>query len=475
MTNAFVYMLSISRLFVLVLIFSINSRAQPAGNRADFSGPLRVSANHRYLVQANGQPFFYLGDTAWELVHRLNRTDAEDYLRKRAEQGFTVIQAVALAELDGLNTPNANGDKPLLNNDPTTPNEAYFKHVDFVIDRAAELGLVIGLLPTWGDKLFKNSWGAGPEIFNPTNARTYGQWIGNRYRNRHNIIWILGGDRQPRDDSNDLAVWRAMAAGIEQGVGGPDKALMSYHPQPLPAEAGGSGKWFQNDSWFDFSMHQTGHCRDAAVYNNVTASYIQKPIKPTMDAEPIYEDHPVCFNAKDLGTSNAYDVRRSAYLALLAGAHGHTYGCHPVWQMAAPGREPVNGPHYTWRDALDLPGANQMKYVRRLFTARPVLDRIPDQAMLIERNEEPASRIQASRGTDYVFVYSTAGRPFTILLGRIAGKTLTAGWFNPRTGEWKQIDSIKNQRQHRFTPPTSGYGQDWVLTLDDSSRNYPAF
>jgi len=145
------------RLLILLLL-SIGSQAKSTLSQPpDFTGPLRVSDNRHYLVQANGKPFFYLGDTAWELFHRLNRDETERYLRKRTEQGFTVIQAVALAELDGLNTPNANGDKPLLDNDPTKPNETYFRHVDFVIDKAAELGLVIGLLPTWGDKLFKST------------------------------------------------------------------------------------------------------------------------------------------------------------------------------------------------------------------------------------------------------------------------------------------------------------------------------
>ncbi|MFN3422021.1 MAG: DUF4038 domain-containing protein, partial [Armatimonadota bacterium] len=82
--------------------------------------------NRRFLVTEKGQPFFYLADTAWELFHRLNREEAETYLKDRAQKGFTVIQAVVLAELDGLNTPNAYGQKPLHNNDPTQPNEAYF-------------------------------------------------------------------------------------------------------------------------------------------------------------------------------------------------------------------------------------------------------------------------------------------------------------------------------------------------------------
>ncbi|WP_461098887.1 glycoside hydrolase family 140 protein [Spirosoma luteolum] len=457
-------------LLFLLLLSACFGQAQ---SRPDLRGPLRVSANGRYLVQADGAPFVYLGDTAWEVFHRLDRAEADWYLQRRAEQGFTVIQAVALAELDGLNTPNALGDRPLLNNDPTTPNEAYFRHVDYVIDKAAALGLVIGLLPTWGDKLFKASWGAGPEIFTPDNAFTYGRWIGNRYKNRSNLIWILGGDRLPRDGSTDLAVWRAMARGIEAGVGAPDRALISFHPQPLPVDAGGSGKWFQRDAWFDFSMHQTGHCRDTPVYDYIQTSYRNQPTKPTMDAEPIYEDHPVCFNARDLGTSSAYDVRKSAYLALMAGAHGHTYGCHPVWQFAAPGREPVNGPHVGWRDALDLPGANQMQYVRRLLMARPLLDRVPDQSMLLNPHTPPAERVQASRGRDYALIYSAAGKPFTVVLGKLAGKVLTATWFDPRTGRQQAAGQFANRGQQRLVPPSVGYGQDWVLVLDAASRNYP--
>lgn len=110
---------------------------------------LQVAPNRRFLQYADGTPFFYLGDTAWELFHRLTLAEADRYLTNRAAKGFTVIQAVALAELDGLNTPNANDDRPLHDLDPTRPNEAYFRHVDAIVARANELGLVMGLLPTW--------------------------------------------------------------------------------------------------------------------------------------------------------------------------------------------------------------------------------------------------------------------------------------------------------------------------------------
>src|SRR5690606_24976609 len=123
-----------------------------ASSRWDKNSRLKVSSNKRFLVRADGQPFFYLGDTAWELFHRLNREEADRYLQNRAEKGFTVIQAVVLAELDGLKTPNPYGDLPFHDNDPSRPNEAYFQHVDYIVDKAASLGLYIGMLPTWGDK-----------------------------------------------------------------------------------------------------------------------------------------------------------------------------------------------------------------------------------------------------------------------------------------------------------------------------------
>src|SRR6187455_1288744 len=95
--------------------------AQPALSQSAKNTRLKVSSNKRFLVHADGHPFLYLGDTAWELFHRLDREEADRYLQNRAAKGFTVIQAVVLAELDGLRTPNAYGHAPLKNNDPGQP------------------------------------------------------------------------------------------------------------------------------------------------------------------------------------------------------------------------------------------------------------------------------------------------------------------------------------------------------------------
>ena len=435
----------------------------------DASAQLQISANKRYLQTADGKPFFWLGDTAWELFHRLTREEAEKYLKNRAEKGFTVIQAVVLAELDGLHDPNPYGETPLEKDDPTKPKEAYFQHVDFIIDKAKELGLHIGLLPTWGDKVFKDRWGVGPEIFNKNNARVYGKWLGARYKNRTNIIWILGGDRNPRND-NDVTIWRQMAEGIAEGVGGHDKALMTFHPQPNDLKDGGSARWFHNDAWLDFNMFQTGHCRENNVWERLQHTYNLNPVKPVLDGETLYEDHPVCFNAKDLGTSSAYDIRKHAYFAVFAGGFGHTYGCHDIWQMYAPHRTPVNGPHFPWYVAIDLPGAGQMKFLRQLMESRPMLDRVPDQS-IIDSPRGNNDHVQATRGNDYILVYSAQGNMVKINPGKISGSEIVATWYNPRNGETKDAGRF-SKGQREFTAPTSGYGQDWVLIIDDASKQY---
>ncbi len=432
---------------------------------------LQVSGNGRFLQTADGKPFFWLGDTAWELFHRLTREEAELYLKNRAGKGFTVIQAVVLAELDGLHTPNAYGEVPLDNDDPTKPREAYFQHVDFIIRKAQDLGLYIGLLPTWGDKVFRDAWGTGPEIFTPENAQIYGRWIGNRYKNQKNIIWILGGDRNPRN-ADDGAIWRSLAQGIEEGTGGPDKALITFHPQPNALEEGGSAKWFHGDAWLDFNMFQTGHCRENNVWDRIQYAYNLDPVKPVLDGESLYEDHPVCFNAKDLGTSSAYDVRKVAWLDVFSGAFGHTYGCHDIWQMYAPHRTPVNGPHFPWYVALDLPGAAQLKFLRQLIESRPMFDRVPDTSFVTDALHAN-DRIVVTRGKDYAFIYSSEGKPFIVNTGKISGKDLVAHWYDPRSGDVRQAGEFSRKGRLAFTPPTSGYGQDWVLILDDASKKYP--
>jgi hypothetical protein len=441
---------------------------------------LKVSDNKRFLVTAEGKPFFYLGDTAWELFHRLNREQADHYLEDRAKKGFTVIQAVALAELDGLNDPNPYGHKPLVNNDPTTPNvkdgarNDYWDHVDYIVEKANKEGLYIGFLPTWGDK-WNKKWGVGPEILTAENAEVYGEWLGQRYKDK-GIIWILGGDR-PVDNDTHKAITRAMAKGIRKGDGGAH--LMTWHP----SGGQGSAQYFHDEQWLDFNMRQNGHVPEfTGRYDSTRKDYDRTPVKPVMDGEPIYEDHPVSFKAKELGHSIGGDVRRPLYWNLFTGAFGHTYGHHSVWQMWSAGKNPINNPLMPWNEAIQQPGAGQMQFGRKLIESRPFLTRVPDQS-IIASNRVPTSIPGAGRyqfvatrdeaGT-YAMVYFPIGRKAAVHMDAIKGGKVKAWWFNPRNGKAESIGTFDNKGVREFTPPDYGEMMDCVLVLDDAAKKYPA-
>ncbi len=425
---------------------------------------LRVSDNRRFLQSESGDPFFYLGDTAWELFHRLTLAQADEYLTDRAAKGYTVIQVVALAEFDGINTPNANGDTPFVGADLTQPNEAYWAHVDAIVGRIADFGMVAGLLPTWGDKWNKGGWGAGPEIFTPENARVFGEWIGKRYQSAPALLWILGGDRKIENDTH-RAIIRAMAVGIAAGDGGAH--LQTFHPQGQYT----SSSEFHMDNWLAFNMYQTGHTFDRDNYRSIAEDYALHPPKPCLDAEPGYEDHPNAFR-HETGYLDDYECRKFLWWATLAGACGHTYGCHDIWQFSdASISPPVNFPRTAWREAMQLPGAGQMVHAKKAFLSRPYFSRVPDQSVIVSDTFDDELRrthhIQASRDESgaYVIVYSASGQPFTVDTSKLSGMA-TGAWLDPRTGKSKDCGTFPNTGTQEFTPPSKGRGSDWVLTLD---------
>lgn len=440
---------------------------------------LKVSENKRFLVTEEGRPFFYLGDTAWELFHRLNREEAARYLENRAAKGFTVIQAVAIAELDGHKDPNPYGHLPFIDLDPARPavtdgpDNDYWDHVDYIVNKAESVGLMIGMLPTWGrywhDKIKEDK-----PIFTSENAETYGQWLGRRYKDKP-IIWILGGDRNVENEEQKNLL-RAMARGIKRGDQG--RHLMTFHPRG----GQGSSTWFHEDQWLDFNMRQNGHVAEFGPYAQTKADYDRTPVKPVMDGEPLYEDHPVSFRAKELGHSISADVRRPLYWNLFSGAFGHTYGHHSVWQMWQPGRNPINGPLMPWFEAMDQPGADQMQYGRRLLESRPFLDRIPDDSIIVTstvptavpgagRYRYVATRDQAG---SYAFVYAPVGRAFTVRLFKLNGSKVRAWWYNPRDGQATRIGEYPTIGTREFLPPEPGESLDWVLVLDVVAKNYPS-
>ncbi|MDX2286526.1 MAG: glycoside hydrolase family 140 protein [Bacteroidia bacterium] len=458
---------------------------------------LQVHEGRRYLQTLDGQPFFWLGDTDWELFHRLDRGQAIRFLDTRQRQGFNVIQAVALAEEDGLRVPNRYGDLPLVDEDParlaTTPGDDpadpaaydYWDHVDFIIREAARRGMYVALLPTWGDKV-AHMWGAGPIVFDERNAEIYARTLAERYRSQWNVIWMLGGDRpavytftwQGQEGSyDDRPVWRAMARGIESVLG--PEAFITYHPAGGPRS---TSQYIHDEPWLDINGFQSGHGeRETPAWDWVTRDLALQPLKPTLDLEPCYEDHPVNpwdgrWTRSGRGYFDAYDVRARTYRSVLAGGCGVTYGHHQIWQFLDTALyRPVNigDTIIGWEKALQAKGAWQMQHLKNLVLSRPLFARTADPALVLSSpGTDYRDRIIAARDTagSYAMVYLPQSKPVTIDLTRLAGTSKRAWWYDPATGRARSAGPVSNTDSQTFTPPATP--QDWVLVIDDASKKY---
>ncbi len=444
---------------------------------------LVVSENGRYLKREGGDPFLYVGDTAWELFHRLSRDEATRYLEDRATKGFTVIQAVVLSELDGLTVPNANGDLPLLDRDPETPNEAYFAHVDWIVEKANELGLVVGMLPTWGRywkeaALSESDPGAGTEfqIFSPENARAYATWLARRYA-ESDLIWILGGDHDINTD-RERQIINGFAEGLRAGDSGAH--LITFHPRG----PGRSREQLDGVDWIDFHMEQSSHAattHDPGIF--IDADYSMQPPRPVLDGEPRYEHIPVGFYLRPSNPSircSDYDSRTAAWQSILAGACGHTYGNNNVWQMWDSGRDPIINASVPWHTAINHPGAAQMGYLRTLLEDVGWWNLLPaahagrtategiTESFLVDGPAWGPARIRASLAADgrVALIYSPKGEPFTLRLTALSGPRVRESWFDPRYGTRNEFHVGAVRAFQTYTPPSSGDERDWLLVLE---------
>lgn len=423
-------------------------------NMIPFShGDLEVDCSKRYLQHEDGTPFLYLGDTAWEMFARLSREEAERYLENRRLKGFTVIQSVILTELDDFST--ISGTPQLTDETDITLSADYLNHVDHILQMAASKGLYVALLPTWGDKVDKQ-WGRGPELFNVKNAREYGRFLGARYVSYPNIIWVIGGDRSGGEKNRDI--WKAMAEGIREKD---SRHLMTYHPHGEHS----SSIWFHDETWLDFNMFQSGHCQESyEIYRRLLFPDLsQEPRKPVMDGEPRYEDIPRNFRLED-GRFTAYDVRKSLYQSMLSGACGYTYGCNNVWQMYTAKHIPMCEARIPWYDSLDLEGAGQLIYFRRLWNMFSFKNGKTFFGM-ISTVKDGADEAVAFGGNDYLVCYFPENGRWKLNLKDWGADCYSLRWMNPRNGLMFEggIDSRVNLE---INTPDNGEKEDWVLILE---------
>ena len=433
---------------------------------------LKVSDNKRFLITEKGEPFFWLGDTAW-MLRTIPPAEADRYMSNRVQHRFNVIQVQC-----GFNVTDYAGNRPFFVDNTDTPNEAFWRNIDTIVRKAEDRWLYIALVPMWGEEYGK-AFGSDLQ-----KAYRFGQWIGKRYAAHSHVLWIISGEYDAINSyrlpisAEQKSVFISMARGLREAHNGTQ--LMTIHP----GAALTSSKDFHEEPWLDFNMLQSGHFIDSAAYKMpdtyelIARDYALAHIKPVLDGEPIYEDTPDgiwVHRDTNRPRAGAIAVRRKAYCAVFAGAFGHTYGHNDVWgffEPTYPGQIQTlpkgPGQRSSWKTALDAPGAAQMKHLRRLMESRSHLDRIPDQTIIAAGQSGGLEHIQATRASDgtWALVYLPAGKPVTIAMDKLAGLKVEASWFDPRTGETKSIGTFPNSGNHEFTPPTSGEDNDWVLVLE---------
>jgi hypothetical protein len=477
----------------ILLALAMNATVASLAAAATPLPRVHVHGDGHYLQLEAGRPFFWLGDTAWFVMHRATREEASYYLQTRARQGFNVIQVMLLPECNAMREPSAWGELPFEGTDPLKPREAYFQRIDDFFNEAESLGLYVAVVALWGDKVTA-PWGDGPRVFTTENlpaARQYGKWLGTRFAAHTNLLWFMGGDRPPRlerhpdnwcentavqagfpKDQDWTPIWRELANGLLEGSN--YQAVISYHPQ---GGAATTSVYLHNEPWLHVNSMQSGHGggHDQPVWEWVARDYALTPTKPTFDSEPNYEDHPVSpWPRWDPATGyfRDHDVRKQCWRSVLAGACGVTYGHHAVWQWAGNRHEVINHADRDWRDALNRPGATQVRFLRDLIESRPFFRRLPDQSFILSDPGKSGDHVGASRDRDatYAFVYIPRNdQRVKLNLAALRAPTVRAWWYDPRNGLGTLIGEIPAVPTEFVTP---SYGPDWVLVFDDPAAGY---
>ena len=427
----------------------------------DNFGNLSISENRRYLMEGD-KPFFWLGDTAWLMFLKLDEDEIYTYLRNRKEKGYNVIQTVLIQSPQDVESSLASGRKDVKKSE-------YWEFVDRVLNMAEQMGLYIGLLPAWGSLVKAN-------ILNMETMRTYANFLGKRYQNRKNLIWILGGDVRG-DVGYDVFCLEG-------------EILKSYNPERIiayhPFGRTSSSLWFHNEPWLDMNLFQSGHRRyDQAslgewddnaeketFFGEDNWKYVDRDlsydiVKPTLDAEPSYEGIPQGLHNPRNPYWEEWDVRRYAYWSVFAGAAGHNYGSNSIMQFYDDVSKPgAYGVRELWQDAMHHPGCAQLKYLKDLMESVDFINGKADDSLLLFGQKERYHRIAVFAGEDYILCYDYMGDEFLLDLRRFQNMELDVWWMDPRNNSLSYITTIKGQEKWLASPVArKDKANDWVLIL----------
>jgi len=416
---------------ILLLLSSLIFTVVAAAEQPVF--PIKVSENRQYFIDQNGNPVFWLGTTQWQIFREYTLDEVRTTLERVKGNGFVFVQAMLMGVGDGTK-PNVYGEKPWINNDPLTPNEAYFKNVDSVIRIARENNLVFSVT------LYHQRY---RKYITLKNARAWAKWLAQRYKDVPNIVWSM----TPEAKQEFVPVLRELAAGLHEGDGGCH--LITFKPDPAPY----SSSFIHNEDWLDFNSMQTWN-GVKLIYPMVTNDYNLKPVKPVLMAEGAYEaGSEYGFNVTPLW------IRRQAYYSYLAGAH-HTYGHNDSWRVLP-----------TWKKALDAPGARQMGVLKKIFLGRKEWwYLVPDQSIFARGGQTGGDVLNLAahhKNGEWIMIYLGSKSSFSINMNKITeGNKVNAFWIDPKNGDSVPIGSFPNTGVRSFSTPDEW--EDAILILETS-------
>ena len=418
--------------------------------------PVKVGPTGRYLVDQNGVPFLMIGESPQAMIGDLTEADAELFLAKRKSQGFNTVWINLLCNsYTGCNADGSTFDGILPftpRTDLSTPNEAYFARVDRMLQLAAQYGFLVIL-----DPAETGGWLGVLQTNGLTQCRAYGQYLGTRYKDFPNIVWMSGNDFGSwRTNPTDDALVQAVAMGIKDFDPNHIHTIEFLTPPAVTS--------LDDSAWVPI-VSLNAAMTYFPTYADVLRGYNQAFV-PVFMVEANYEFE----NITNMDPSTPAILRRQEYWTALSGATGQLYGNHYTWQFIP-----------DWQNQLDTPGAVQIGYLKALFEPRAWYNLVPDQAHSVLTAGYGTFVDSASIGAnDYVtaartpdgtlvMAYVPTTSTITVDMSQLSGP-VTASWYDPAAGTFISVTGspLANVGSMDFTTPgTNADGDaDWVLVLE---------
>ncbi len=488
-------------------------------------GFLRATPNHHALEQADGTPFFVLGDTWWATgTNRYKWYDDDrerpigpgagfkDYVRYRKAQGFNWISLIAAFPnwmTDGqpwrvvMNDPDkttvrsawlefGTGDSPRtgsaknMDNEGGRPfvfpgkvpgyenmfpdvdrvNPSYFRYIDRKIDYLNDNGFVAFIEVSRRDaSLPWKKYYRWPESY----AR-FMQYIWSRYQANNTVLSPIHLDIISETVGPDEYL-KAIRTVMDRYGPPPFGNLLSANANPSTLENWGEGSWV--------TLQQIGNMREHNNYWYLTEIFNQAHPQPALNGEPYYAGY---LDQRSLGGGRGYQfgapggtetddrfVRSAMYGSFLSGGlAGHVYGAEGIWGADI---EPT-APTHMW-DAFEWKSAAQMQHLRtfamsigkRYQDLQPIADLISPNKTHEIRAYEGWAYCARTPDKSIFLAYFEKGCPRSQIRGAKLNTAYRASWFDPRNGPWKDIGTLQSSVIGVIQLPDFPADTDWGLRL----------